>query len=63
MIVGTEVTSDDCPGATGIVTIRQDTDSEVLMLVSWVTATGQTCLTWHRESALAVTAPVTIQGA
>ena len=59
MIVGTTVTSDDCPGATGIVTIRKDTDDEVVMLVSWVTATGQTCLTWHREAALAVTSSVT----
>lgn len=52
MIVGTTVTSPDAPGAVGIVSRRVDSDDGVLVLVAWITALGQTCLTWHVEANL-----------
>lgn len=52
MIVGTEVTSHEAPGAVGVVTRRIDSDDGVVCLVSWVTASGQTAITWHKADAL-----------
>lgn len=56
MTIGDTVTSLEAPGAIGLVSRRIDNDLEVLLLVSWITPSGQTTVTWHREHDLKICA-------
>ena len=52
MSIGTEVMSDEVPGATGVVMVRRDTEDGVICQVLWTSDSGGEFMWWSNVDTL-----------